>query len=75
MATCSQQPCAERYQQACLSAPVAVWTHSFADVQCSFRCCVRFWMRKLGFDANERHWARAARHDRRRMVRADDDWD
>ena len=53
-------PCDDRrWPRSCLTTHVAAWTSSssLAHVECCLRCCVRHWVRKLGLEANENHWA------------------
>jgi len=42
----------------CLKTPIPAWgpAASYNRIACCFRCCLLTWIRKLGLDANERHW-------------------
>ena len=52
--SCAPQP------RSCLTTPIPLW-HARVDysrIKCCFRCCLLYWIEKLGLDANEAHWWR-----------------
>lgn len=46
------------YPRSCLTTRIPAWVATTTRVQCCMRCCLLYWLQRLGLDANTRHWMR-----------------
>ena len=46
------------YPLSCLTSHIGAWVATTARVQCCLRCCMMYWVRRLGLEANAQHWQR-----------------